>query len=82
MKCRSGNDCNININNRRICSSCRLAKCFANQMSIELFRSTHTKKNKPRQKRKLIDDSVPITSTALMIPNKKHQTECVRIFIF
>jgi hypothetical protein len=81
LKCRFDDECEININNRRICSSCRLAKCFANAMSIELFRCTHTNKNKPHQKRKLIDDSVPITSTALMIPNKKHQTECVRIII-
>ncbi len=82
MKCRIHDKCNITINNRRICSSCRLAKCFANGMSIELFRSPHTNKNKPRQKRKLIDDSVPISSIALMIQNKKHQTECVRIIIF
>jgi hypothetical protein len=47
--CRYGNHCEINENNRRNCSCCRLAKCFSNGMSTDLIRSSRTtqiKKNK------------------------------------
>ena len=51
-------------------------------MSIELFRSTLTNKNEQTLKRKLTDDSVPITSATLITSDKEPQNEHVRIFIF
>ncbi|CAF5019057.1 unnamed protein product, partial [Rotaria sp. Silwood1] len=39
LKCHFDNDCDININNRHTCASCRLAKCFISGMSIEMIRS-------------------------------------------
>ncbi|CAF4925321.1 unnamed protein product, partial [Rotaria sp. Silwood1] len=35
--CHFGGQCEININNRHICQSCRLAKCFICGMSTDRF---------------------------------------------
>jgi hypothetical protein len=40
--------------NRRICSFCRLDKCFISGMRIEMFRSSQSKMNKRNLTRKLI----------------------------
>ncbi|CAF1189625.1 unnamed protein product [Adineta steineri] len=53
--CSFGDKCEVNMNNRRICSSCRLTKCFASGMKIELIRGSRSKKNsKKRQKKNTI----------------------------
>ncbi|CAF3625536.1 unnamed protein product [Rotaria sp. Silwood1] len=41
-KCIFNGNCEINTFNRHICSSCRLAKCFASGMQVEMFRSSRT----------------------------------------
>ncbi|CAF4996058.1 unnamed protein product, partial [Rotaria sp. Silwood1] len=38
FKCDFDEQCQININNRHICTSCRLAKCFKCGMKMENFR--------------------------------------------
>lgn len=37
-----------------MCTCCRLEKCFASGMKIELIRGSRLKKNGQRQKKKLI----------------------------
>ncbi|CAF5038571.1 unnamed protein product, partial [Rotaria sp. Silwood1] len=50
FQCRFGGQCQVNIYNRHVCSSCRLAKCFKSGMKIEMFRlSKLTRKNKINQ---------------------------------
>ncbi|CAF3960500.1 unnamed protein product, partial [Rotaria sordida] len=73
LKCSSGNKCDINMGNRHTCASCRLRKCFINGMRSEMIRSSQCKKNKRDKKRKLIIDSIPLTSTTSVILNKKFQ---------
>ncbi len=43
MKCDCNNHCEININTRRTCSSCRLAKCFSSGMDAQMIRPSRTK---------------------------------------
>ncbi len=40
LKCDLDGHCEINRNSRRVCSYCRLMKCFANGMQIEMIRSS------------------------------------------
>ncbi|CAF1008314.1 unnamed protein product [Rotaria sordida] len=70
--CQYSNKCKININNRHICASCRLEKCFKNGMCIEMIRPSRCEKNR---KRKLIVDSNQSISTMSEIVNKKHKSE-------
>lgn len=39
LKCDFGGHCEINVNNRHVCSACRLRKCFTSGMKIEMLRS-------------------------------------------
>jgi hypothetical protein len=50
LHCQFSGNCEININNRHVCSSCRLAKCFANGMLLDLIRCPRPKKNTSSQK--------------------------------
>ncbi|UJR17333.1 hypothetical protein I4U23_004228 [Adineta vaga] len=48
LKCRYDGECEVNILNRHVCSACRLKKCFASGMKIDLLRgpiSTVIRKN-------------------------------------
>ncbi|CAF3424427.1 unnamed protein product [Rotaria sp. Silwood1] len=72
LQCSSGNKCVITMNNRHICASCRLRKCLINGMRIEMIRSSRCKKNKRNEKRKLIINSIPLTSTTSVTPDKKY----------
>ncbi len=67
MKCYFDNQCNINVNNRHACSSCRLKKCFTSGMCIEMIRSTLSE-NK---------STIDSTSTAFVIQDNKNQSEQV-----
>jgi len=46
IPCQYNGNCEININTRHVCSSCRLVKCFANGMQSDLIRSHRSKKNR------------------------------------
>ncbi|CAF1092657.1 unnamed protein product [Rotaria sp. Silwood1] len=72
LQCSSGNKCVITMNNRHACASCRLRKCLINGMRIEMIRSSRCKKNKRNEKRKLIINSIPLTSTTSVTPDKKY----------
>ncbi|CAF1044367.1 unnamed protein product [Rotaria sp. Silwood1] len=50
-KCIFNGNCEINTFNRHICSSCRLAKCFASGMQIEMLRSSRTVKSYTKRKK-------------------------------
>ncbi|CAF1416188.1 unnamed protein product [Rotaria sordida] len=82
LKCHFNNDCDININTRHTCASCRLEKCLKIGMCIEMIRSSRCEENHKNEKRKLIIDSNQSTSTTSLIINKKHKSEHVSIFIF
>ncbi len=76
MKCVFDGHCEININNRHICSYCRLAKCFRSGMQIEMIRSSQSKSNKTSGKRKeMTDDSVEINPSTLVRSNKLEQVK-------
>ncbi|CAF3892469.1 unnamed protein product [Rotaria sordida] len=75
LKCHFDNKCDIDMNNRHTCASCRLRKCFINGMCSEMIRSSQCKKNKRNKKRKLIIDSIPLTSTTSVTLNKKCQLD-------
>ena len=51
MKCHFNNDCDININNRHLCASCRLEECLKSGMSIELIRSRRAEKSDKNEKK-------------------------------
>ncbi|CAF4423109.1 unnamed protein product, partial [Rotaria sp. Silwood2] len=61
LKCHFNDDCEINIHNRHVCSSCRLAKCFASGMQIDMFRCSRTTNDNTKQK-----DKVTKTSNTLV----------------
>jgi hypothetical protein len=42
MKCDFGEQCEINVNNRHVCSACRLNKSFAVGMCAEMIRPSRT----------------------------------------
>ncbi len=73
LKCDSDDHCEININNRRICPSCRLAKCFSSGMNAQMIRSPRT--NQPNR----IQNQ---TSTILVRLSERNQSQQVRLFIF
>ncbi|CAF1394814.1 unnamed protein product [Rotaria sordida] len=75
LKCHFNNDCDININTRHTCASCRLEKCLKIGMCIEMIRSSRCEENHKNEKRKLIVDSNQSTSTTSLIINKKHKSE-------
>ncbi|CAF4039787.1 unnamed protein product [Rotaria sordida] len=77
LKCHFNNDCDININTRHTCASCRLEKCLKIGMCIEMIRSSRCEENHKNEKRKLIIDSNQSTSTTSLIINKKHKSEHV-----
>jgi len=77
LKCDLNGHCEIDINVRRVCPYCRLAKCFRSGMQIEMIRSARSKANKIRQKRKLTPDEIQTTSTALV---RLKESEKVRLF--
>ncbi len=66
--------CEIDINARRVCPYCRLAKCFRSGMQIEMIRSARSKTS---EKRKLTPDEIQTTSTALV---RLKEPEQVRLF--
>ena len=48
FSCKFENHCEMNMYTRRFCSACRLAKCFASGMRMELIRGFRGKKNLER----------------------------------
>ncbi|CAF0881940.1 unnamed protein product [Rotaria sordida] len=73
LKCPYDGHCEININNRHICSHCRLVKCLNSGMQVEMIQPSFAKRNKPNRKQKSIKDSKQITSTALRRLNEPEQ---------
>jgi hypothetical protein len=58
------------VNNRHVCSACRLKKCFANRMEIERLRASYrtSKKNK----------SITTKSNVILLkmPEKVNNSDC------
>ncbi|CAF4026819.1 unnamed protein product, partial [Rotaria sp. Silwood1] len=57
LKCDWDGQCQINISNRHICSYCRLRKCFASGMKVELFQCSRSQTGNKNRKRKNVTDS-------------------------
>ncbi|CAF1546878.1 unnamed protein product [Rotaria sp. Silwood1] len=68
FKCDFDEQCQININNRHICTSCRLAKCFKCGMKMENFRLSGSKIKNQSNKMK----TLPI-STDLIKLSKRNE---------
>ncbi|CAF1108496.1 unnamed protein product [Rotaria sordida] len=66
--CQYGGDCEITVQTRKYCTSCRLAKCFAKGMSTELIRKEYQRsKCSPSIKSNKKSMSIlPITSLNLL----------------
>ncbi|CAF2157649.1 unnamed protein product [Rotaria magnacalcarata] len=62
LKCRYNGHCEININNRHVCSYCRLSKCFDCGMQTELIRCSYSKKDKTNQKSTSVADAEPVVA--------------------
>ncbi|CAF1287779.1 unnamed protein product [Rotaria sordida] len=73
LKCLYDGHCEININNRHICSCCRLIKCLNSGMQVKLIRSSHPKRNKTNRKKILITSSQQTASTILSKLNEPQQ---------
>ncbi|UJR23912.1 hypothetical protein I4U23_026884 [Adineta vaga] len=68
--CDFGNICEINLNNRHICSPCRLAKCLAIGMKKELIRGPQLSCHEKRQKKYSTSDT---TVAALVTFTNKYR---------
>ncbi|CAF1232777.1 unnamed protein product [Rotaria sordida] len=73
FKCPYDGDCEININNRHVCSYCRLVKCFNSGMQIELIRSSFTRLRKVSRKKKSLKNLKQTASTTLFQLNEPEQ---------
>ncbi|CAF1122880.1 unnamed protein product [Rotaria sordida] len=76
LKCLYDGHCEININNRHICSYCRLIKCLNSGMQVELIRSSYPKRNKTNRKKILITSS---HQTASPIQSKLNEPQQVTL---
>ncbi|CAF0823738.1 unnamed protein product [Rotaria sp. Silwood1] len=75
FRCPYDGDCEININNRHICSYCRLVKCFNSGMQTEMIRCSFSKTSKTNRKKKSIKNSKQIVSTSLCQLNELEQVK-------
>ncbi|CAF1086886.1 unnamed protein product [Rotaria sordida] len=75
FKCLYSGQCDVNINNRRICSSCRLTKCFQNGMQSDLFRSSLTKKIISKRKQNKMSKSMIESSNILQKIQEQKQLQ-------
>ncbi|CAF1173163.1 unnamed protein product [Rotaria sordida] len=73
FKCYFDNQCQININNRHICTACRLIKCFQCGMNMDLFRFPYSKRKKTITRSK--NKKSPLTSTELVPIFKSHKPQ-------
>ncbi|CAF3589913.1 unnamed protein product [Rotaria sp. Silwood1] len=73
LKCDFHGNCKINVNNRHICSYCRLLKCFTNGMKTEMIRSYQTKMYKTNKNIKKIVNQLETSSTNLVTLNQFEQ---------
>jgi len=70
--CNHDGQCEVNINNRRLCASCRLVKCFKSGMSIDMFRASIQKRMKTNGPTNTTTS--PIMNTLVRV-EKQHQPE-------
>ncbi|CAF1474176.1 unnamed protein product, partial [Rotaria sordida] len=73
LKCDYDGNCEINFNNRHVCSYCRLMKCFKCGMEIERMQSSYITEKKTSQERQAIANQIGTTSTALVRLNEPRQ---------
>ncbi|CAF1118480.1 unnamed protein product [Rotaria sp. Silwood1] len=73
FECVFSGQCDVNINNRRICSSCRLAKCFTSGMRSTLIRCSLLKNIKSKQKQDKMLKSIAKTSNILQTIQEQNQ---------
>ncbi|CAF3527298.1 unnamed protein product [Rotaria socialis] len=75
LKCPYNGHCEININNRHVCSYCRLSKCFDCGMQTELIRCSYSKKDKTNQKSASVADAEPVVALKKLTPVKRFMFE-------
>ena len=74
--CSWENHCEIDVNNRRICSACRLGKCFSSGMQMEMIRSPQNRLQKLPEKKKSIINHISPTPVRFVC------RECIHRFFF
>ncbi|CAF1092741.1 unnamed protein product [Adineta ricciae] len=74
FKCDSGENCEVNVNNRHVCPACRLAKCFANGMQPELIRSSLSKKTASKEKANPTTET--FTETSNILTRSEEEIQC------
>lgn len=79
LNCQFGGHCEVNTNTRHVCSSCRLAKCFASGMQTELLRSSRSALNESEKKRERSTNS---QRTILKVLKRLNEPEQVRLFYY
>ncbi|CAF3405020.1 unnamed protein product [Rotaria sp. Silwood2] len=72
-KCDFDGHCEINVNNRHVCSYCRLEKCFAKGMQTENFQLSCPRTSTTSHKRKQMEVPTETISTALVSLNQSEQ---------
>ncbi|CAF1205581.1 unnamed protein product [Rotaria sp. Silwood1] len=82
LQCRWNGNCEININTRHVCSSCRLRKCFTNEMQIEMIRGSYSHRNKTKKNTNEIDIPIQTTSTVIARLNEPEQVRLFLIVLF
>ncbi|CAF1064462.1 unnamed protein product [Rotaria sp. Silwood1] len=74
LKCYWNGDCEININTRHVCASCRLCKCFMNGMQAEMIRGSYSKRYIIRKKTNdMVNPTQTTTSTVVARLNQLEQ---------
>ncbi|CAF1276809.1 unnamed protein product [Adineta ricciae] len=68
LRCDYDGNCEININNRRICTYCRLTKCFAVGMTSDLIRGPQTAKHRKAESRSSTVTALARINEASLIP--------------
>ncbi|CAF3617417.1 unnamed protein product [Rotaria sp. Silwood1] len=74
LKCDWNGNCEININTRHVCASCRLRKCIMNGMQAEMIRGSYSKRYKINKKTNdMVNPTQTTTSTVVARLNQLEQ---------
>ncbi|CAF1347160.1 unnamed protein product [Adineta steineri] len=73
LQCNYNKNCEINLNNRHVCSYCRLQKCFTSGMEAEKIRRSLSNKRKRKREKNVNEDLAERNSMALVRLNESKQ---------
>ncbi|CAF1365516.1 unnamed protein product [Adineta steineri] len=73
LQCNYNKNCEINLNNRHVCSYCRLQKCLTSGMETEKIRRSLSNKRKRKREKDVNEDLAERNSMALVRLNESKQ---------